>query len=102
MRDWWLTFLEARIVYEGNFEGRSLVFITYDDEHHRLAIFSLDSPSAVDGEAAGLDHVAFTFEGLTELSGHYTRLRDQGVLPYWSIHHGPTISLYYRDPDGNQ
>jgi hypothetical protein len=24
------------------------------------------------------------------------------VLPYWRIHHGITLSLYYRDPDGNR
>jgi catechol-2,3-dioxygenase len=25
-----------------------------------------------------------------------------GIEPYWSINHGPTLSFYYRDPDGNQ
>jgi hypothetical protein len=24
-----------------------------------------------------------------------------GVGPYWCVNHGPTISLYYPDPDGN-
>ena len=28
------------------------------------------------------------------------RLKRQGILPVWSINHGPTISLYYEDPDG--
>ena len=23
------------------------------------------------------------------------------MLPYWTVNHGPTISMYYRDPDGN-
>lgn len=23
-------------------------------------------------------------------------------LPYWCVHHGITVSLYYADPDGNQ
>ena len=25
-----------------------------------------------------------------------------GIHPYWRIHHGITVSLYYRDPDGNR
>lgn len=30
------------------------------------------------------------------------RLRGLGIAPYWCINHGPTTSLYYRDPDANQ
>ena len=29
-------------------------------------------------------------------------LRAEGIEPYWTIHHGGTLSAYYRDPDGNQ
>jgi hypothetical protein len=32
----------------------------------------------------------------------YERLKEMCVLPYWRIHHGITLSLYYRDPDGNR
>ena len=32
----------------------------------------------------------------------YIRLKSEGILPYWCIHHGLTISMYYADPDGNQ
>ncbi|WP_439685526.1 hypothetical protein [Cupriavidus oxalaticus] len=31
----------------------------------------------------------------------YKRLKAAGILPVWSINHGPTTSLYYRDPEGN-
>jgi hypothetical protein len=34
--------------------------------------------------------------------GTYTRLKSAGIEPYWCINHGPTLSMYYRDPDGNQ
>ena len=34
MIDWYRTVLNAKIAYENNF----LVFMTYDDEHHRIAI----------------------------------------------------------------
>ena len=23
------------------------------------------------------------------------------MLPFWCVNHGPTLSLYYHDPDGN-
>ena len=32
----------------------------------------------------------------------YDRLKGVGVLPYWPVHHGTTLSLYYKDPDGNR
>ena len=25
-----------------------------------------------------------------------------GIRPYWCVNHGPTTSMYYRDPDKNQ
>ncbi len=26
----------------------------------------------------------------------------RGIEPYWCVHHGLTVSMYYADPDGNQ
>ena len=46
--------------------------------------------------------MAFTFESLDELLDTYTRLKASGITPYWCINHGPTTSMYYRDPDNNQ
>ena len=28
--------------------------------------------------------------------------KANGIKPYWCVHHGLTISMYYADPDGNQ
>ena len=30
------------------------------------------------------------------------RLKAEGIEPFWCINHGITLSMYYRDPDGNQ
>jgi hypothetical protein len=30
------------------------------------------------------------------------RLKSNHIEPHWCINHGPTTSLYYHDPDGNQ
>ena len=36
------------------------------------------------------------------LLNNYESLKAQGIEPYWCIHHGITVSMYYADPDGNQ
>ena len=32
----------------------------------------------------------------------YARLKRAGMKPYWPVHHGTTLSIYYADPDGNR
>jgi catechol-2,3-dioxygenase len=98
LRDWYAAVLGARVVFDNAF----LCFLTYDDEHHRVAILQI--PALVDAPAAGpgLDHVAFTFASLGDLLHSWRRLASKNIEPYWCINHGPTTSLYYRDPDGNQ
>ena len=48
------------------------------------------------------NHVAYTYESVGNLLDTYKRLKQAGVLPYWPVHHGTTLSLYYADPDGNR
>lgn len=100
MVEWHKTVLECRVVHANDF----LCFLTYDEEHHRVAIAALPGleGDGVNHQAPGVMHVAYSFDGLGEMLGNYERLREAGVTPYWSINHGPTTSMYYRDPDGNQ
>ncbi|MEQ9005965.1 MAG: VOC family protein [Pseudomonadales bacterium] len=84
-----------------------MAFLTYDDEHHRLAFIDLAAvqPEGTDAEKHGLvgvEHIAYTYPSLEDLFENYTRLKAKGIVPYWCIHHGLTISMYYADPDGNQ
>jgi hypothetical protein len=51
---------------------------------------------------AGVDHVAYTYASLRDLFETYDRLKNLGIRPYWCVHHGITVSMYYADPDGNQ
>jgi catechol-2,3-dioxygenase len=95
LRDWYLTVLEAEIA----FENKYVAFLTYDDEHHRVAIQRQRERPAQGG---GFDHVAFTYAGLGDLLDTHERLRSEGIEPSWVINHGPTTSLYYPDPDGNR
>jgi hypothetical protein len=77
-------------------------FITYDDEHHRVAFVNSGDIPPLNRRAAGMEHFAYSFASLGDLLANYLRLKDALILPYWCINHGSTTSLYYRDPDGNQ
>jgi catechol-2,3-dioxygenase len=98
MRDWYCTVLNARVVHEGH----GLCFITFDDEHHRIALISVptDLPPRSTTNA-GMHHVAYTFDTLDDLLDRYTDLEKKGISPKVPIQHGVTTSLYYQDPDGN-
>lgn len=84
------------------FENDSIAFLAYDDEHHRIAFIAVPDLTEQPAGQAGVHHVAFTYENLETLLENYERLKAIGVEPIWPVNHGPTTSLYYADPDGNQ
>jgi catechol-2,3-dioxygenase len=97
MMRWYQTVLGAKV----QFANAMIAFLTYDDEHHRLALISM--PGLADaGTTAGLDHVAYTYASMGDLLATYKRLKEAGIKPVWCVNHGPTTSMYYRDPDGNR
>jgi catechol-2,3-dioxygenase len=96
--EWYCTVLGAEVVQSDGM----LAFLTYDDEHHRIAIAGIPGLAEQPPMAAGTDHVAFTYGDLGDLLQTYRRLKARGIEPYWCINHGPTISLYYKDPDGSR
>jgi catechol-2,3-dioxygenase len=95
---WYQDVFDARVV----FAHPMVTFLTYDDEHHRIAIGNMPALEAYNPKGAGIDHIAFSYKSLGELVATYDRLKTSGIMPYWAINHGPTTSLYYRDPDGVQ
>ena len=103
MLDWYQFVFGAKVQYQ----NPALAFLTYDDEHHRFALVDLDvlQPDASDTAERGLvgvDHVAYTYASLDDLFENYEQLKTKGIKPYWCVHHGLTVSMYYADPDGNQ
>ena len=99
---WYLNVFEARCQHRDD----RLAFITYDDEHHRMAFVNLgplpeDPPKKRMGKGPGLNHLAYTWDSLGDLVSLYKRLRTDGITPVRPIRHGPTLSRYYADPDGN-
>ena len=101
MVDWYVSFLGGRVVW-GN---EAISFITYDDEHHRIAITGRPGTLDRNGDATnsvGLAHIAFAYDNLTELCVTYLQRKALGIHPSWCVNHGVTTSIYYADPDGNE
>lgn len=95
---WYCTFFQAEVVFANDF----ISFLSFDQEHHRIAIGQLPDLREHDSQAAGIDHVAFSYRDLGDLLYTYKRLQSAGILPFMCLNHGPTTSLYYRDPDSAQ
>jgi catechol 2,3-dioxygenase len=85
------------------FHGDSAAWLTNDEANHRIALLSpaglkhpVDKP-----HTTGLHHTAFEYADFDVWLDNYERLRDSGILPFLTLDHGMTVSLYYADPDGN-
>lgn len=85
-----------------SYENDQLAFLTYDHEHHRVAIVNVPGTSPKDRTTAGLEHIAFTYDSLDDLLLAYRQRKSIGMMPIWCTNHGVTMSIYYQDPDGNQ
>ena len=95
--DWYVRFVGMDVV----FRSEGIAFLTYDGEHHRLALIKAGQTGRAAPGSPGLDHFAYTMPDLGALLGSWERLKALGILPYFCVNHGPTTSLYYHDPDGN-
>jgi catechol-2,3-dioxygenase len=103
MLAWYMTVFGAKVQYQ----DPAIAFLTYDEEHHRFAFVNMDlidpgGGGPDDRGVLGVDHVAYTYASLSDLFDNYSDLKAKGINPYWCIHHGITVSMYYGDPDGNQ
>ncbi|MBV9861092.1 MAG: VOC family protein [Alphaproteobacteria bacterium] len=107
MRDWYCKVLGAEVLHENRF----ICFISYDNEHHRVAFIDpgpladkapSEGKTARAGGEVGLHHVAFTMGSLDDLTEHYLKLKEEGISPHRCVNHGITTSMYYYDPDRNQ
>ena len=98
MRDWYCAVLDGHVVYT----DETLSFITFDEEHHRVALLHPPIPmQRKSPTTAALHHSAYTFENIDDLLERYGKLRDKGIRPAVCIAHGVTTSMYYQDPDRN-
>lgn len=97
MQDFYCNLLDAHVV----FAGQGLSFLTFDDEHHRIALVNMPGLVRKPANAAYVNHVAYTYPSLDALLAKFVDLEAKGIVPWQPVQHGVTTSLYYEDPDGN-
>lgn len=98
MIDWYTKFFEARIEYDAGFG----VFMSFDDEHHRLVLWTDEETQSRPQNTAGVDHIGIGLPDFASLVQNYERLKALGIEPTLPVNHHFTTSLYYNDPDGNE
>jgi catechol-2,3-dioxygenase len=85
------------------FWGEGAAWLSNDAANHRIALLSppgLKHPEDK-GHTTGIHHTAFEFATFDQWLDNYIRLRDHGIVPWLTLDHGITMSVYYQDPDGN-
>lgn len=98
LEKYYLAFLDATV----SFKNEMMSFLRYDEEHHRIGMLAIPGSIPKVPKAAGLAHIAFTYGTLSDLLKSYRKRKSAGIVPTWCVNHGPTISIYYKDPDGNE
>jgi catechol 2,3-dioxygenase len=72
-------------------------------DHHEIALFEV-GPAAegLRPNQIGLAHIAFRLHNEKELRAAYEELKERHVPISFTVDHGVTKSVYFRDPDGHE
>lgn len=97
MVEWYQRTFDLEIVTQ----SERAVIATYDEEHHRFAFTKRPGPRPENPTPNPLKHIAFAYDSFGDLMAQYKQMRDYGDSPTECVNHGPTMSLYYEDPEGN-
>src|SRR6266571_3857675 len=79
-----------------------MVFLSFGQEHHELALFQLATGDAPTATQPGLLHVAWRLQSFEELQAAYRELKEIGIAVESTVEHNVTRSVYFPDPDGNR
>lgn len=116
MQSWYQTVLSAEPSFEYRTPGGGAHSDTKSLNFHRLcflrifsefpytqvlALFEIPDLQRPTGGTSGLHHMQFRQASLDEWADRYERLADVGITPAETYNHGPSMSCYYEDPDGN-
>src|ERR1700737_912304 len=83
MMAWYATVLGGKINFKDDHNG----WMTNDQANHRFAFLSVpgleDDPDKVKHNA--MHHSAFEYESFSDLMSSYARMRDEGIVPAFSL-----------------
>jgi catechol-2,3-dioxygenase len=108
-KEWYLEVLNATIGVETS--AHTACFLRTDETHHRIGMFNVnkadDSLAQSEPGAGGdvlhsrLNHFAFEYPTLAGMLETHQRIAKSSITPSMCLNHGPTMSMYYEDPDHN-
>ena len=99
MINWYGLVIGAQV----QFRNDVAAWTTNDAANHRIAFLAVPGLSD-DLEKVrhnGMHHTAFEYKTFDDLMSTFNRLRAAGVMPAFCLEHGLTLSIYYKDPEGN-
>ena len=96
---WYALVLGAQV----QFRDATACWMTNDAANHRIAFLAVPGlgDDAEKVRHNGMHHCAFEYASFADLMASFDRLHTEGITPAFCLDHGMTISLYYRDPEGN-
>lgn len=72
-------------------------------DHHEIGLVEVGERALdADPRSVGLVHIAFRLSTEEELRAAYAELKERDVPISFTVDHGVTKSVYFRDPDGNE
>ncbi len=89
MVEWYRNFLDAEVQHDMGFGS----FMTFDQEHHRIVIFTTDDTEDKVANSAGVDHIGIGLPDFASLIENYERLKAHGIMPTLTVNQGFTTSL---------
>ena len=78
-------------------------FASNGRDHHELACAEIGADAAgYQPKQIGLSHIAFRLRDEDHLRAAYQEFKEKNVPISFTVDHGVTKSIYFRDPDGHQ
>jgi catechol 2,3-dioxygenase len=78
-------------------------FASNGRDHHEIACMEVGKDAdRQHAKQIGLVHIAFRLENEEHLRRAYKELKENNVPIDFTVDHGITKSIYFRDPDGHQ
>jgi len=80
------------------------VFLSFNGrDHHEIALFEI-GPKAEAPQAGqtGMLHFAMRLRTEEDLAAAYKELKEKNVPVSFTVNHGISKSIYFRDPDNNE
>jgi catechol 2,3-dioxygenase len=72
-------------------------------DHHEIALFEVGAEAdGLHGRQIGLAHIAFRLRNEQDLRAAYKEFKEKDVPISFTVDHGVTKSIYFRDPDGHE